>query len=387
MKVYFKNLDGIRFFAALMVLLQHAYGFKHDYSPAGPFLERCFSDTGRMGVNLFFVLSGFLISYLLLVEKDSTGTISYRSFYLRRILRIWPLYLGYGLVLTFLSPYVFEKLGWYNDTDFPTMMLNLLFLVFFSVNFQIAFVGTNRGMFEISWSVCIEEQFYLIWPILINTFRKRLKVLLVVMFGISILSRVFFVLDLPIFYPNWPQEKVLLMNHLLIFDKLDLFGSGLFAALLYKNRSRYAAFFSGFFRPWMQVSGAVIALLYMLSIIKPDNVWYLLFCDHYVCGALFGYLLLSAVAENSVFRLENPLLTTLGRVSFGIYLFHTAICQLVLLAFKKVVGHPEWRIVYNLVYPLACLAATGVVAYLSYNYYEMWFLKKKKKFELVTTRV
>ena len=69
MKVYFKNLDGIRFFAALMVLLQHAYGFKHDYSPAGPFLERCFSDTGRMGVNLFFVLSGFLISYLLLVEK------------------------------------------------------------------------------------------------------------------------------------------------------------------------------------------------------------------------------------------------------------------------------------------------------------------------------
>jgi peptidoglycan/LPS O-acetylase OafA/YrhL len=195
------------------------------------------------------------------------------------------------------------------------------------------------------------------------------------------------VLDLPILHPDWPREKVLLMNHILIFDKLDLFGSGLIAALLYHNRSRYAAFFKGIFRPWMQVLMAIMAVLYMLSIIKPDNVWYLLFCDHYVCGLLFGYVLLSAVAENSVFRLENPLLTTLGRVSFGIYLFHTAICQLVLLAFIKVVRHPEWRILYDVVYPFVCLAATGLVAYLSYNYYEMWFLRKKKRFELVTTRV
>ncbi|HLX67415.1 MAG TPA: acyltransferase [Puia sp.] len=387
MKVYFKNLDGIRFFAALLVLLQHAYGFKHDYSPASPFLERCFSETGVLGVNLFFVLSGFLISYLLLIEKDSTGTISYRSFYIRRILRIWPLYLGYGLVLTFLSPYVVQKLGWYNDTDFPLMMLNLLFLVFFSVNFQIAFVGTNRGMFEISWSVCIEEQFYLIWPVLLNHFRKRLKILLAIMFGISILSRVFFVLDLPIFYPHWPHEKPFLINHVLIFDQLDLFGSGLLAAMLYHNRARYKVFFSRLFKPWIQVLVIVTALLYVLSIIRPDNEWYKLFAEHYVCGLLFGYVLLAAVVENSVLRLEVPLLKTLGKVSFGIYLFHTAICQLVLLAFKKVVGHPEWRIVYDLGYPLACLAATGVVAYLSYNYYEMWFLRRKKRFELVTTRV
>ena len=77
----------------------------------------------------------------------------------------------------------------------------------------------------------------------------------------------------------------------------------------------------------------------------------------------------------------------MGKISYGIYLFHTAICQLVLLLFKKVIGHPGWRIVYDLGYPLACMVATGVVAYLSYRYYEMWFLNKKKKFELVLTRV
>jgi peptidoglycan/LPS O-acetylase OafA/YrhL len=387
MKVYFKNLDGIRFFAALLVLLQHSFGFKNDYSPAGPFLTRCFADTGRMGVNLFFILSGFLISYLLLVEKDSTGTISYRNFYIRRILRIWPLFLGYGLVLTFLSPYVVEKLGWWNDTDFPTMILNMVFLLFFSVNLQIAFIGTNRGMFEISWSVCIEEQFYLVWPLLINTFRKRLGRLIAVMFGISILARVIIVFILPHFFPAMPQEQLDRMNYVLIFDKLDLFGGGLLAALLYHNRDQYAALFKRLFDPRVQVPVAIIAFLYAVSILKPMDRLYLLFGDHYVCDILFGYVLLAAVAQNSIFHFEYPLLKTMGKISYGIYLFHTAVCQFVLLFFRKAVGHPQWRIVYDLAYPLACLVVTGIVAYLSYRYYEMWFLNKKKKFEMVVTRV
>ena len=387
MKVYFKNLDGIRFCAAFLVLLQHSFGFKKGYSDSSPFVDRLFGDTGRLGVNLFFILSGFLISYLLLVEKDATGTVSYRSFYLRRILRIWPLYLGYGLILTFFSPYVADKLGWGNDTTFPLMMLNLVFLLFFSVNMQIAFVGTNRGMFEISWSVCIEEQFYLIWPLLMNNFRKNLPKLLVVMFGISILVRVLIVFLLPMVAPSLSHERVLLMNHLLLFDKLDLFGGGLFISMLYQQRERFEVFFRVCFRPWIQVVMTLLALCYTLSLIKPENEYFLLFFDHYICDVLYGYVLLAAVADNSIYHLEKPLLKTMGRVSFGVYLFHTAVCQFVLLFFRKVIGHPEMRLVYDVVYPLACLAVTGVVAWCSYNYYEMWFLKKKRKFELVLTRV
>jgi peptidoglycan/LPS O-acetylase OafA/YrhL len=386
-KVYFKNLDGIRFCAAFLVLLQHSFGFKKGYSDSSPFVDRLFGDTGRLGVNLFFILSGFLISYLLLVEKDATGTVSYRSFYLRRILRIWPLYLGYGLILTFFSPYVADKLGWGNDTTFPLMMLNLVFLLFFSVNMQIAFVGTNRGMFEISWSVCIEEQFYLIWPLLMNNFRKKLPQLLVVMFGISILVRVLIVFLLPLLVPSLSRERVLLMNHLLLFDKLDLFGGGLFISMLYQQRERFGTFFRVCFRPWIQVVMTLVALLYTLSVIKPEGDYFQLFFDHYICDILYGYVLLAAVADNSIYHLEKPLLKTMGRVSFGLYLFHTAVCQFVLLFFRKVVGHPEMRLVYDVVYPLACLAVTGVVAWCSYNYYEMWFLKKKRKFELVLTRV
>jgi peptidoglycan/LPS O-acetylase OafA/YrhL len=93
-KVYFKNLDGIRFIAALLVLFHHANYLKRNYSPGYAVVDTCAEYLGRIGVNLFFILSGFLISYLLLVEKDSTGTISYTNFYLRRRLRRWPLSLG-----------------------------------------------------------------------------------------------------------------------------------------------------------------------------------------------------------------------------------------------------------------------------------------------------
>src|SRR5882757_2529466 len=387
MKVYFKNLDVIRFFAAFLVLVHHSFFFKRDYSDSFAFVNNCFEHTGRLGVNLFFILSGFLISYLLLVEKDTTGTISYRSFYMRRILRIWPLYLGYGLILTFFSPYVAQKMGMGGGTDLSTMLLNFVFLLFFSVNFQMAFVGWNRGIFEVSWSVCIEEQFYLIWPPLVNYFRKKLGVLLVIMFSLSILVRIFLYFIMPALSPASPIEKFLNINYEMIFDKLDLFGGGLFIAQLWYNKKKYESLFKKLFRPWIQVVMTLLAILYTISIVKPTNMLFLLFFDHYVCDILFGYVLLAAVAENSIYRLEHPLLKTLGKISFGIYLFHTAICQFVLVFFKKFIGHPESRILYDILYPLVNLTITCGVAYISYTYYEKWFLIRKKKFELVTTRI
>ena len=90
--VYFPNLNGLRFIAAFLVILSHLEWIKmtegmENYASA-PFIK----NLGSLGVSLFFVLSGFLISYLLLQEKKDTGDISIKNFYVRRILRIWPLY-------------------------------------------------------------------------------------------------------------------------------------------------------------------------------------------------------------------------------------------------------------------------------------------------------
>ena len=88
--VYFPNLNGLRFFAALMVLLHHFELFK-SINP-GTYYGKFIMGIGKLGVILFFTLSGFLITYLLLIEKRETGTVQIRNFYVRRILRIWPLY-------------------------------------------------------------------------------------------------------------------------------------------------------------------------------------------------------------------------------------------------------------------------------------------------------
>ncbi|HWB94882.1 MAG TPA: acyltransferase [Puia sp.] len=375
-KVYFKNLDGIRFLAAFMVVVHHSIFFKKDYSPAYPWIERSIELMGRLGVSLFFILSGFLISYLLLVERDTTGTISFRNFYIRRILRIWPLYLGYGLVVTVLSPYVFHWLGMSHEvTTTSEKLVNLLFLFLFAINFQLAFLGDNRGIFEVSWSVCIEEQFYLIWPPLVNFFRKKLKLLIVIMFSTSIVVRLLIYFVFP-HVTGWSREKWLGINYEMLFDKLDLFGAGLLIAVLHYHRERYTALFRRIFHPAVQVVMTIGAILFTCSVVRPsDN--FMLFGLDYVCDFFYCYVLLAAVADNSIYRLEHPLLRTLGRVSYGIYLFHTSVCQLVLIVFRRGIGHPESRLIYDLAYPLAGLTVTCVVAWLSYPYYERWFLKLK----------
>ncbi len=103
MKVYFKNLDGLRFIAALLVLIHHAEFFKQDaVEGVSAVYYEYTKHFGLLGVNLFFVLSGFLISYLLMEEQRRTNTINIKNFYIRRILRIWPLYFFYGLSVTLL---------------------------------------------------------------------------------------------------------------------------------------------------------------------------------------------------------------------------------------------------------------------------------------------
>jgi peptidoglycan/LPS O-acetylase OafA/YrhL len=385
MKVHFKNLDAIRFIAALLVVLHHMQYFKTSENLSSwTGLSYVLEDAGRVGVNLFFVLSGFLISYLLMKENETTGTINFKHFYIRRMLRIWPLYLLYGVVLIVLSPFIMQKLGIPAASDTHTILTNLLFMVLFAVNIQLAFFPYNKGILEITWSVCIEEQFYLIWPLLLIAFRKRLKTLFIVMLSVGFLSKTL-CLVLPLI-PSFPYTTPELfgMNYVLLFDKLELFGMGMFAAYLLFNKEKFSGFFEGMFQKPVQWVMLVVTALVMLSVLKiPVLSKY--YYDHFIHATLFGYLMLMAVAPNSILQLEYPLLRTLGKVSYGIYLFHAPVCQLLLIVFKKVFGAAQNVLVYELMYPLAGVTATCGIAWLSYELYEKHFLKIKSKYSAIQT--
>ena len=105
-KIYFENLNSIRFIAASLVIVHHIEQFKSFFGIQNYFKDVRIEMIGKLGVVLFFVLSGFLISYLLFKEKEYTKTISIRKFYIRRILRIWPLYFLIIILSFFVFPFI-----------------------------------------------------------------------------------------------------------------------------------------------------------------------------------------------------------------------------------------------------------------------------------------
>ena len=193
---YFKNLDGLRFLAAFAVILghcQHVILQYQGYSPYVPFANKL----AAFGVDFFFVLSGFLISYLLIQEIHKTGTINIRAFYYRRLLRIFPLYFLVGLLGIFTGDFWVKQFHYlslfdgkyvdyvYTVKDFTK---NLLFLCTFSINIQ-TLLGLQNPVSSLTvghfWSLGIEEQFYLIWAPALFFFKRYVGVVILLFLAVG----------------------------------------------------------------------------------------------------------------------------------------------------------------------------------------------------------
>ena len=159
---YFKNLNGLRFIAAFLVIIHHIEQFKNLWNIPNFYYKSSIKSLGDVGVTVFFVLSGFLITYILLKEKHKTGTINIISFYIKRILRIWPLY----FLLMILGLFVFNKLPFANTEDLYVnfhefFYIKLILYIFILPNIVLQLFGAVPLISQL-WSIGIEEQFYLI---------------------------------------------------------------------------------------------------------------------------------------------------------------------------------------------------------------------------------
>ena len=177
-RIYFPELDGLRFIAFMMVYFFHG-GVPQGILARliGSRIAGAFRENGGFGVQLFFILSGYLIATLLLREEARYGRIDLRAFWIRRVLRIWPLYyltllIGFGLI-----PALEHQIG---TPGYARMLRGQLipFLAFLG-NWSMIFVGPLPDWLSILWSVCVEEQFYLIVPLLIALVAPRYRRVLV----------------------------------------------------------------------------------------------------------------------------------------------------------------------------------------------------------------
>jgi len=365
-RFYHPELDVLRFFAFLMVFCHHA--LPHDpmfWTSIGlpAFLAQFIAGvgaTGAFGVSVFFVLSSYLITELLLREKDLMGTLDVRSFYIRRILRIWPLYfafLGLAVVLQWIIPG--QHVTWRAGLWFSLL----------AGNWFIVFHGFPSSVIFPLWSVSIEEQFYITWPAVVRRITETgMLICAAALLTVATAARIYLGV-------NHTWESRVWCN---TFVQLDPIAIGIIMAVLLKGEIPR---FSRLARGALLVAGITgLALGALFFGIKSDPLTTARIVFGYPSVAIGGALLLLAVLRYQ--SGSNRVLVYLGRISYGLYVFHV----LGLLISDHVVSDQTanlWR--YSLRVGVA-LAATLVMAAISFRWLETPFLSLKQRFTHVLSR-
>jgi peptidoglycan/LPS O-acetylase OafA/YrhL len=363
-KIHLPGLNGLRFIAAFLVIIDHTELFKSYLGLSTLWATSYSAYLGAFGVSIFFVLSGFLITYLLL-EEQKEGPIQIKHFYLRRILRIWPLY--YLLVL--LGFFVIPHLSFFQIPQYSSEMSDSLdrFLLFFGLAANVAFVYFPTVAFaNILWSVAVEEQFYLFWPHVVKFKRTLLWIMLLLLGGYLALK----------FYAGEVDSK---FEELVIrtrFSSMIIGGIG--AYLVFTKHSLIQYIYARI----TQVTLFGLFVLLLLNYIDLKSIEFLQ--EELLSLVVCGLILNIATNPNSILKLEHPLLNYFGKISYGLYVYHLFAVVLVLKGLPTLLPIKEWSawISYPITLGLILLLTTGI-SHFSYRYFESYFLRKKARFSTV----
>lgn len=372
-KTYFPNLNALRFLAAFAVIIHHVEQTKWLYGLPNSFGNATINLMGSMGVTLFFVLSGFLITYLLLQEKQETHTISVGKFYMRRVLRIWPLYYLVVLLGLFVLPHFefFHVPGWSADTFLGFDVKLLLFLLILPNAVLVLY--PPMPFMKQTWSIGVEEQFYIIWPLIIKYTRNYLLPLFVILVSLVFFTNFFFWISNSGYIRN--ERLLSVLNFLKWY--LSYFRVG---SMAIGGMAAYTLFFDQQKILRLLYAGPVQYTVYSLLILLFAFGTWVPYIQHELYSCLFAVLILNLAANaKTVLRIENKSFNYLGKISYGLYMLHplaiTFAFRLVQLWYQKVEG-----VVPNLLLYVSTFVLTFLLAFLSYQYFEKVFLKSKHKF-------
>ena len=365
-EVHFYNLDILRFLAVSMVVVFHSYLAYTGWFTDIYFLRnatgaaaKTFILNGDMGVDLFFLISGFLITYLLLRERDTAGKVNVRNFYIRRILRIWPLY--------FLIVLITPLLVYISDEKAPDYWWTMLF----ATNFQTIRGAANLFPFVHFWSVCVEEHFYLVWPLLIVLIpAKWLPKCFFVLIIVSIAFRLYTYFEFP--------EKWYLYSYYHTIARMDILILGAWIGYIHFKSPivircskslrivTYSIFFFILLAESAHPSPSIAAVAFKKYI--------------YACFFIFGLLNYLFNPDSFLNFKKKNFLHYLGRISFGIYMYHNIIFPLIAVKLMR-----RWEcsnlFVFYLVYTFSVL----MLSIVSYEFFEKRFLKLKIHFSAIKT--
>jgi peptidoglycan/LPS O-acetylase OafA/YrhL len=364
-KRYFPNLNGIRCIAAFLVVFHHLEQAKGAFQIASFYGQPIVKHAGRLGVGLFFVLSGFLITYLLLDERGRYGNVDAKKFYLRRVFRIWPIYfLIFGLSF-FVFPHLDllyfpgtnEKLLIHSSERIMLMALVLPNLAF--VLYDLPYWCAQ------TWSIGVEEQFYYLWPWLIKYPKRRIGIVLIFLaITAGLLSVGLHFLD-----TTRDIQEAIVGTFVGQFRIQTMALGGFCAYLAYYNKTTILDLL---FRKDVQIITYLVLFLLFFS-----GVHFFGFLEIY--AVFFGFAVLNlSCNKNSVISLENPVMRYLGKISYGLYIYHVFVIVILINVMRQY--FPELQgIAYNVVLYSLTVAGSVLVSSLSYSYFEKPLLAYKDK--------
>jgi peptidoglycan/LPS O-acetylase OafA/YrhL len=377
--VFFPSLNGLRFIAAFAVIVHHLEQIKLFFGLPSLFFRWHFIKiVGELGVTLFFTLSGFLITYLLMTEKERFGTISIKQFYIRRVLRIWPLYYLVILLGLFVFPHIsFFNVPIYTEGVHYKFGIKVFFYLVLFPNIVNNLYAYMPFMAQ-SWSIGVEEQFYMIWPWIVKLSKNYLTVLVSIFFGLLLITNILYYfadLSLDISQTSNSTKAVTFAYKFLALMRISCMAiGGIGAYFLYNNNTK---FLRPVFLPTTQIAVVVSILAMMFLGVEIPRV-------NHEFYALFFIVLILNLAGNpkSVFSLEFKWLDYLGKISYSIYMWHGVAIILGLHAARFF--NPNMDTAFaNIIYYLTTFGLTFVIASLSYEFFEKRFLKYKNLFAKV----
>ena len=367
----FPALDGIRAIAVILVFLDHFGGGAHGGRILN--LLNVIRERGWTGVDLFFVLSGFLITGILYDTRNDSQF--FKRFYIRRSVRIFPVFYLVVAILLALTPLL----------HYQWRAGHLLFLVYlgnFLGNHDFSYYnivsGNHHPTFDAFighfWSLCVEEQFYLLWPLAIWAVRDRVK-LLWTAGGISALA---FLLRCLMFWLAGPVTAETWIVRTLPFRMDSLLIGGILALLL---RGPNADRWQRRGRP-VFLAFAVLALAIFVFSPAYDSPWLMTIGFTWIALAGAGLIASTLRAESPAFKIfyRKPL-RILGKYSYGFYIFHV-IYFLAWIQFLIVVtNHFHSKAIGGVIALTTNFLLTFLVSKLSYDLFEVRFLRLKRHFE------
>lgn len=366
---YFPGLNGLRFLAALLVVMHHSetilrkYGLPH-WDALGLFRN------GGTAVTFFFVLSGFLITYILLREDRETGHVHVGRFYLKRVLRIWPLYFLLVLIGLVLLPLAVKYLHLPYQMPYTAGQVWYWFIFFLP---GIATFKFGHHLLEPLWSIGVEEVYYLGWAPLFKALRKHLPLVMLAVVGIKSLMALL---------AHW-QVGGPLFAYLVTTFQFEAMAIGGLGAWLVFTRGHVLARHWLFRRP---VQAAMLLVL-VAFLIFHGNVqfapWRAVFETPVLASLLVQLLFLHliigvAVVRTGPLRLDNTVWDYLGGISYGIYMYHMLLVFASMLLLKHVLAAAGPVGGHLLHYAVVVSATIGVSA-LSKRYFEDPFLRLKNR--------